>query len=344
MNTQHRRKLASNPGPILSALVLVLSSLLASTACAGVEAAFAYKLSDFSGPVPSLWAKVDVDSRFDEAYTLNIGDGLIQIYNESAMQVHSYGEDYGLASAVDLAVAEEGEVYVLFSRRTSGQLLRLDYRGELIEAVTITDVPDEFLPLHPTFMDYRDGEIYLADSRSMTMVVVDLEGRFQRGLDLRSFLLAASQEELNRDDLRESQRRMIEEEIESLKQAALGGFSVDARDQIYFTVPTLFSAYRMQPDGQFEVFGTSGGARGKFGVVAGIEADEHGNIYVADRLRSVVLIFDGEFNFQTEMGYRGGAPHNLVVPDDLAVDARNNKLYVSQAANLGVSVFKLRFN
>jgi DNA-binding beta-propeller fold protein YncE len=100
----------------------------------------------------------------------------------------------------------------------------------------------------------------------------------------------------------------------------------------------------MQPDGQFEVFGTSGGARGKFGVVAGIEADEHGNIYVADRLRSVVLIFDDEFNFQTEMGYRGGAPHNLVVPDDLAVDARNNKLYVSQAANLGVSVFKLRFN
>jgi len=344
MNTQRSRKSASNPGPMLSVMALLLSSLLASTACAGVEAAFAYKLSDFSGPVPSLWAKVDVDSRFDEAYALNIGDGLIQIYNESAMQVHSYGENYGLASATDLAVAEEGEVYVLFSRRASGQLLRLDYRGKLIETVTIADVPDEFLPLYPTFMDYRDGEIYLADSQNMTMVVVDLNGRFQRGLDLRSFLLAASQEELNQDELRDSRRASIEEKIESLKQAGLGGFSVDAQGQLYFTVPTLFSAYRMQPDGRFEAFGTSGGAKGKFGVVAGIEADEHGNIYVADRLRSVVLIFDDEFNFQTEMGYRGGAPHNLVVPDDLAVDVRNQKLYVSQAANLGVSVFKLRFN
>jgi hypothetical protein len=31
------------------------------------------------------------------------------------------------------------------------------------------------------------------------------------------------------------------------------------------------------------------------GVVSGVVADDHGNIYVADRLQSVVLIFDGNF-------------------------------------------------
>jgi DNA-binding beta-propeller fold protein YncE len=110
---------------------------------------------------------------------------------------------------------------------------------------------------------------------------------------------------------------------------------------MYFTVPTLFIACRVSADGKLESFGTSGGARGKFGVVAGIESDESGNIYIADRLRCVVLIFDRDFNFQTEFGYRGPSRHNLVVPDDLAVDAGSGKVYVSQAANLGISVFQV---
>jgi hypothetical protein len=61
---------------------------------------------------------------------------------------------------------------------------------------------------------------------------------------------------------------------------------------------------------------------------------------VSDRLRSVVLVFDRDLMFQTEFGYRGNQPSNLIVPDDLAVDSRGN-VYVGQAANRGVSVFKV---
>ena len=68
-----------------------------------------------------------------------------------------------------------------------------------------------------------------------------------------------------------------------------------------------------------------------------------GYIYVADRLRSVVLVFDHNFVFQTEFGYRGGQPSNLIVPDDLAIDARGN-VYVAQAANRGVSVFGMAYD
>ena len=83
---------------------------------------------------------------------------------------------------------------------------------------------------------------------------------------------------------------------------------------------------------------------GKFGVISGIEADAAGRIYVTDRLRCVVLVFDKDFQFVTEFGYRGAAPQNLIVPDDVAINDQNDTVYVSQAANLGVSVYKLQFD
>ena len=52
-------------------------------------------------------------------------------------------------------------------------------------------------------------------------------------------------------------------------------------------------------------------------------------------------MFDRELNFLTEFGYRGSEPQNLVVPDDIAIDERSNMIYVAQAANLGVSVFRI---
>ena len=316
----------------------------AASAGSSLQATYQYSLSDFSGPVRSLWARVAVDPQEGEVYTLDTANAEARIFNDTAMQVHAYGEEYGLGSASDLAVAEGGEVFLLFGRRSRGQLLHLDYRGALIETIEISDLPPEFTPFQGDFLDYREGELYLADAGAMKVIVLSRDGRFTRGIDIRSHLLGTMKAGLQDAGLRESQRERRQKEVEALGQAAMGGFSVGADERLHFTLPTLFSAYRMQWDGSFDSFGTSGGARGKFGVIAGIETDGQGNIYVADHLRCVVLVFDKDFNFQTEFGYRGPGVHNLLVPDDIAVDERHGKLYVSQAANLGVSVFSLKTN
>ena len=78
------------------------------------------------------------------------------------------------------------------------------------------------------------------------------------------------------------------------------GFWVDPEGNIFFTVPVLFTVFKLQADGVMKMFGTAGGAKGKFGVVAGVTTDRQGNIYVTDRLRSVVAIYDSSFNFLTE--------------------------------------------
>ena len=56
----------------------------------------------------------------------------------------------------------------------------------------------------------------------------------------------------------------------------------------------------------------------------------------------MILVFDKDFRFLTEFGYRGPRPENLIVPDDIAAD-RRGRIYVSQARRRGVSVFDVAF-
>jgi hypothetical protein len=75
-----------------------------------------------------------------------------------------------------------------------------------------------------------------------------------------------------------------------------------------------------------------------FGVVSGIARDDRGNCLVVERLRSVVMVFDKEFRFLKEFGYRGDKPGNLVRPSEVAV-GNAGKIYVTQLMDRGISVF-----
>jgi DNA-binding beta-propeller fold protein YncE len=91
-----------------------------------------------------------------------------------------------------------------------------------------------------------------------------------------------------------------------------------------------------------ESFGGPGNLPGKFNVVGSIASDDKGFIYVADLLKSVVMVFDKDFNFQMQFGYRGNERGNLNVP--LQVVVMNDKLFVNQARSRGVSVFLIAYN
>jgi hypothetical protein len=169
---------------------------------------------------------------------------------------------------------------------------------------------------------------------------LDTDGYFKAGYDLNTILrrFLGDDERLKKNSAENTD--WAEKRLENI---AINGFHVDKRGNMLFTVPVLFSAYRFSADGGLAEFGRPGSAPGKFGVTAGIVTDELGYIYVADRLRSVVLVFDHNFVFQTEFGYRGGRPSNLIVPDDVAIDSGGN-VYVAQAANRGVSVFGMAYD
>jgi len=304
---------------ILASVLLVVP---ASPALGGARASFRYRLSNFSGPVPSMWAKLAIDQEHDEIYVLNQRDHDIRVFDEHGMEIYVFGE--GLIGAADIAVGDAGDIFVLTSvqRRSSVQLF--DYRGEFVSEVAIANVPARLSGFTATRMVYSGGFLYLLDSRLLAVIVLDMKGSFRDAYDIRGGLMRFFEGD--------------EEQQEQVRDLEITGFHVDRQENIYFTISALFAAFRLSPDGELTVFGRAGSAPGKFSVVAGIVADDMGRVYVSDRLRSVVLIFDEELRFQSEFGYRGDRPSNLIVPDDLAVDSRGN-VYVAQAADRGVSVF-----
>lgn len=297
----------------------------ASFALAETTASFRYPLSNFTGPVPSQWAKLAVDPERNEIYALNQYQNDIRIFDEHGMEIYSFGEEF--VSATDIAIGDDGDVYVLTKSHAASTLHLCDYRGEPTSEIELKNLPAEFSSFRADRLVYAQGVLYLVDSGRLLVAVVDSDGSFKRGHDLDATL-----KQLTVGDKRTKEKRLAD--------ISMHGFDVDKNGNMLFTVPTLFSAFRMSADGELEGFGRAGSGPGKFGVTGGIVADAEGRIYVSDRLRCVVLIFDENFEFQSEFGFRGDRPSNLIVPDDLAID-NNGNVYVAQAANRGVSVFSV---
>lgn len=312
-------------------LLLLLATFLAlgpvhADAYAEIKAAYQYTLSNFSGKAPYNEVKLHVDRARDEVYVID--RGIVRVYNEYGMEVFWFGDAPGLAGTYDLAVDEEGDILLLsydFSNpgKPDYSIVRCNYRGEPKETIQPPALPAEFSGFFPNRMFYRDGNFFLVSTNGMRVVVTDSKGVFQKGYDL---------------------AKIIEIPEKDRPDTEIFGFSLDRAGNMLFTVPVLFKAFVVSPAGKLEAsFGKAGSAPGMFGVVSGIVADDFGNYLVVERLRSVVMVFDKEFRFLREFGYRGNKPGNLILPNDLAL-GNSGKLYVTQVKNRGVSVFSLAYD
>lgn len=280
---------------------------------------YLWNLSNFTGVIPFTWVRVVPDQAHNEVY---VCDGsLIYVFNATGMEIYRFGEDERLGTPYDVAVLESGDLLLLSSFRDgspSPALVRCDYRGEFLERRPVSGIPDGFGTFTPTRMVLRGEKLYLADLSQMRVAVGDRGGFIQESIDIAEIL-----------NMRE---RQVADYL------AIGGFDADHEGNLYFTMPTLFKAYRLSANRTVESFGKPGGAPGKFGVVSGIAVDRSGTIYVVDTLRCVVLAFDRDFDFQYEFGYRTPRPGGLVAPKEVAVSP--GRIYVTQQGVRGVTVYQ----
>lgn len=305
-------------GPHLLAVALLAGSVL--PASAGVTVSYLHQLSDFSGTVRCNDVRLHVDPRHDEVFIVDTGR--IRVFDGSGMEIYSFEPDGSLGGVYDIATDEDGDILTLGYGAAGGGaarpfVARLDYRGEPKGRIEISGLPEELRGFVPNAMLYRNGALILASRQSLMVVEFDREGRFQRSVDLARLL-----------DLDEAARA----------DAEIGGIAVDDSGNLLFTVPTLFRAFVLSPKGTLRSFGKVGSAPGNFGVVGGIASDRFGNLYVADRLRSVVVVFDKDFRFLAEFGGYGDRPESLVRPGSLQFDSKD-RLYVTQMRGRGVAVF-----
>ena len=294
---------------------------------AKLQVGFLYMLANFSGPVPSQWARIDYDQQNNELITLNPGSNEVQIFNREGMEIYAFGDNGEISRLKDIAVGDDGSIYGLPMNFRANGIQVFNYRGEPETTVFLQGVPQEWQSFYADRMEYQNDKFYLLDSKALQFAVVSSDGTFIEMHDVSERLWAVAAEK--------------DPEKKKITEVDINGFNIDNKGNIYFTSPLISSAFRLNLDETLIPFGRSGSGPGKFGVVSGIAVDESGNIYVADRLRSVVMIFDPNFIFQGEFGYRGGREEDMLVPDDLVVDQQGDRIFVSQAANKGVGAYRV---
>jgi len=303
-------------------LILIVTTFFMATfsfAQAPVRGNFLYYLSNFTGAIRSDMSRVVVDRERSEIYTLYQNN--LQIFDQNGMEIYRFGEDLDLGHIVDVAVDKNGDI-LLLAYKSGCEIIQCNYRGEPKSTITLKNLPAEYSTFSPSRMVYQDGTLYFASPIDLKIVVADGQGNFKKGYDLFSLL-----------ELEEKDRGNVE----------LFGFSVDREGNILVTVPVQFIACVLSPDGKLAAFGKPGSTAGKFNIVSGIVRDSKGNYLVVDQLKCAVMVFDNNFKFVTQFGYRGYKPGNLIIPNEIAID-KYDRIYVTQAASRGVSVFKLNYD
>jgi hypothetical protein len=300
---------------LLASLSGLAGLVLAPAPARAFESTYLYNLATTTGNIRSSGLLLAFDDKTKEVFV--VGGNQVRIFNETGMETFSFGAEANSGSLVGLAPTETGDLLLLTTYGDRCAVLRANFRGEVVGEVVLKNLPPELAEFRFNALGYARGRIYLADLGAMRLLVVDAEGNYVTFHDLAVMLEVAEK----RGDF------------------GIRGFRVAPNGDVLFTVQALFKAYVLSPDGNLRAFGKRGSAPGKFNVITGIAADEQGHYYVADILKSAVLVFDKDFNWLKEFGYRGGRPGNLVSPVDLVVG--DGKLYVSQFARRGVAVFKV---
>jgi hypothetical protein len=309
-------------------LLVAFAVMLLSAACPdclraeGVQAKFLYSLSNFTGPILYSAPRVVADKERNEISVLSGNE--VRVFNERGMEIYRFGDDLAVGSIADLSVDGNGDILLLAYSPPPGSryaIVRCNYRGEPKGKIEIKDLPARFSGFSPGRIVSRNNRLYLADLSGLKVVVTDPDGVFKDGYDIFSML-----------SLKETMRG----------EAEMLGFGVADDGSMLFTVPIFFSAYRLYPDKTMASFGRPGSAPGKFNLVRGIALDSRGNYLVVDRLKSTVMVFDGNFKYITQFGFRGARRGNLIAPDDVAVDA-SGRVYVTQNAKRGVNVYMVSY-
>ena len=286
---------------------------------AGVS--YLYRLSSFAGTIPYSDARLHVDRKHGEI--LAVAGNTVRVFNGAGMEIYKFDSDAAAGQLVDVAAVESGDLFLLVYPQAPApdaptwSLVRADFRGVPQDRVPVTGLPGEAAGTRPDTIFYRNGRLLLIDRSAWQAVETDLTGTVRNTFDLQA-LAGIPDKQRGRNDM--------------------GGVNLDSKDALLFTVPTLAKAYVLPLDGKPRIFGRSGSAPGSFGIPAGIAADERGRVFVADKGRGVVMVFDAQLEVQAEFGTDDGAA-GLARPSDLLYD--DGKLYVTQSRDRGVSVFRV---
>lgn len=302
-----------------AALAALMGGFASVPAAPVADLAYLYDLADFTGRIPYSDARVVVDPPRGEVYTVYANE--VRVFNNAGMEIYRFELDLGIGRLLDVAVEDDGGMLMLVFASGAGEgtrrwaVLRADFRGRPLGEIAVGST-GEADGLLPNRLLLRAGRIWLLSQSQMRAASYLPDGKIDREFDLGQLAGLAPEERSN---------------------AEVSGMDVGGDGTIVFAVPVQFRVHAIDPGGGVRTFGKSGSAAGNFGVLGDLVLDGEGNIYLADRQRSVVMVFNRAFRLLREVG-RVAKNEWLARPGGLALDP-SGRLYVSQVRNRGIAVF-----
>ena len=217
---------------------------------------------------------------------------------------------------VDLALGQEGRIYVLCRSEAASQVRTITLDDENLGAFGSKGAGDgQFLWPAGIAVD-RDETVYVSDEGQHTINRFDHEGRFLG----RWGAHGDGDGELNRPS----------------------GIAFDADDNLYVSDTLNHRVQKFTRDGAFLAsFGGYGSGEGELDMPWGVTVDELGDVYVVDWRNDRVQKFSGSGEPVLSIGSSGSGDGQLNRPAGVEVDPHGD-IYVADSGNDRVQLFDER--
>lgn len=276
---------------------------------------FLYAVEHAGGRGERLREPVDIflDRKTGELYVVDAAAAEILVYDRNGMFVQAI--EVGGAAGAPRMVAVDGLGRIYVAHLTSGKISLLDYRGEVLDALTlpgVVDVPGA--PVRPVaFAVGAAGEVYALKSAG-GIVRVDPDG------DAHEEIPIAGGEKPN----------------------LIYGIAVDRTGRFLFTDMRPYSVVTFDPkSGDSKRFGSAGVLYGQLDRPIGIAADDAGRIFVVSTVTNKVSCFGRDGEFIEEFGQIGEGYGRFYMPSKIVSDGRD-RVYVLENTLKRVQVFRVQ--
>jgi len=325
------------------ACTIVVSHLLLPTAvlAAGVFGAppvkslAQIKVDDENKPLvyPSA---LGYDPLLDEIYVVNGGTGRVVVYGPDFFPRISIGVGRGVIAPSAVAVTSDGELFVCQVRNNKNPSARITVLNGAFfvdREIFLDQIPEAagFIPKRIAIS--RDGIIYLAGENSRGVMVLDDEGTFLRWLRPLDEVYARN---LPQD---EEQPSLDQNQFPEGEQAIDGKESDDLSDADlpFANIPEEF---RPRSSGRGSADIQTGKVEGPV-VVNFVTLDSTGKLYMLSYETGKVYVYGPDESFLFSFGTKGGSPGQMSQPRAMAVDEKQEVIYVADYMRHTVLVYNL---
>ena len=214
---------------------------------------------------------------------------------------------------IDVALGQEGRIYVLCRSETLAQIAKLTWDDQNLGTISQKGTEDGNFIWPVSLIVDRDENLYVSDEGLNRITILDSDGNFLGKWGEKG----DGDGQFNRPS----------------------GLAFDADENMYLSDTLNHRIQKFTKDGKFLLkWGIYGDGEGELNMPWGIAVDELGYVYVADWRNDRIQKFSADGDFIMSLGKSGSADGKLNRPTGVAVDS-DGDIYVADCGNNRVQLF-----